>query len=79
VAPETFNAAYPSLARAQFSEDFADFAGISLPVLLDRVVVADCGAARHAGLAEPSSPAQTQPPNCNTVIRPLPFCRCFKN
>lgn len=50
VPPETFKAAYPSLAGAQFSEDFADFAGISLPVVLDRVVVADRGAARHAGL-----------------------------
>ena len=52
VPPETFKAAYPSLAGAQFSEDFADFAGISLPVLLDRVVVADRGAARHAGLPQ---------------------------
>jgi hypothetical protein len=50
VTPETFKAAYPSLARAQFAEDFADFASIGLPVLLDRVLIADRGAARHGGL-----------------------------
>jgi hypothetical protein len=60
VAPETFKAAYPSLAGAQFAEDFADFAGISLPVLLDRVVIADRGAARHAGLP-PDEPAWARP------------------
>jgi len=60
VPPETLKAAYPSLAGAQFSEDFADFAGISLPVLLDRVVVADRGAARHGGLPH-GAPAWTVP------------------
>lgn len=50
VAPETVKAAYPSLAGVQFAEDFADFIGINMPVLLDRVVVSDRGAARHAGL-----------------------------
>jgi hypothetical protein len=50
VAPETLKAAYPSLAGAQFAEDFADFISIGMPVLLDRVVVSDRGAARHAGL-----------------------------
>jgi len=48
MAPETFKAAYPNLAGAQFSKDFADFAGISLPVLLDHVIIADHGAAQHA-------------------------------
>jgi hypothetical protein len=68
MAPETFKAAYPNLARAQFSEDFAGFAGVSLPVLLDRVIIADRGAAQHAGLTMPSSPAQTQPSNNSTNI-----------
>ena len=50
VTPETLKAAYPSLAGVQFAEDFADFIGIGMPVLLDRVVVSDRGAARNAGL-----------------------------
>jgi len=56
VAPETLKAAYPSLAGAQFAEDFADFAGIALPVVLDRVVVADRGAARHGGVSRGTPP-----------------------
>jgi len=51
VAPETLKAAYPSLVGAQFEEDFGDFIGINMPVLLDRVVVSDRGAARHSGLS----------------------------
>lgn len=51
VAPQTLKAAYPSLAGAQFTEDFDDFKSIGVPVLLDRVVIADRGAARRAGLA----------------------------
>jgi hypothetical protein len=51
VAPETLKAAYPSLSGAQFAEDFADFIGIGMPVLLDRVVISDRGAARRAGLS----------------------------
>lgn len=50
VAPQTLKAAYPSLSGAQFAEDFGDFASIGVPVLLDRVVVADRGAARRNGL-----------------------------
>ncbi|KAI9507577.1 hypothetical protein F5148DRAFT_1203591 [Russula earlei] len=50
VAPQTLKAAYPSLATAQFAEDFGDFASIGVPVLLDRVVLADRGAARRDGL-----------------------------
>jgi hypothetical protein len=60
VAPETVKAAYPSLAGVQFAEDFADFIGINMPVLLDRVVVSDRGAARHAGL--PHGMAAWSPP-----------------
>jgi hypothetical protein len=60
VAPETLKAAYPSLAGAQFAEDFADFAGISLPFLFDRVVIADRGAARNGGLPR-DTPAWTVP------------------
>jgi hypothetical protein len=51
VAPETLKAAYPSLAGAQFKEDFEDFMGIGMPVVLDRVVVSDRGAAQHGGLS----------------------------
>lgn len=51
VAPETLKAAYPSLVGAQFKEDFEDFIGIGMPVLLDRVVVSDRGAAQHSGLS----------------------------
>jgi hypothetical protein len=51
VAPETLKAAYPSLSGAQFEEDFEDFVGIGMPVLLDRVVVSDRGAAGHNGLS----------------------------
>jgi len=68
MAPETFKAAYPNLAGAQFSEDFADFASISLPILLDRIIVADHGAVQHARLAMPSSPAQMQLSNNSTNI-----------
>jgi hypothetical protein len=50
VASETLKAAYPSLSGVQFAEDFADFIGIGMPVLLDRVVVSDRGAARRTGL-----------------------------
>jgi hypothetical protein len=50
VAPETLKAAYPSLVGAQFEENFEDFIGIGMPVLLDRVVVSDRGAAQHSGL-----------------------------
>ena len=50
VTPETLKAAYPSLVGAQFEEDFEDFIGIGMPVLLDRVVVSDRGAAQHSGL-----------------------------
>jgi|SRR6267142_272888 len=60
MAPETLKAAYPSLAGAQFAEDFADFTGIGLPVLLDRVVIADRGAARRGGLPR-DTPAWTVP------------------
>ena len=60
VAPETLKAAYPSLAGVQFAEDFADFSGIAMPVLLDRVVVSDRGAARHAGL--PNGMSAWSPP-----------------
>lgn len=52
VAPETLKAAYPSLVGAQFEEDFNDYVGIGMPVLLDRVVVSDRGAAQHAGLPQ---------------------------
>ncbi|KAN0113892.1 hypothetical protein V8E52_007200 [Russula decolorans] len=51
IAPETLKAAYSSLAGAQFEEDFEDFVGIGMPVLLDRVVVSDRGAAQHSGLS----------------------------
>ncbi|KAI9458661.1 hypothetical protein BJY52DRAFT_417653 [Lactarius psammicola] len=51
VAPETLKAAYPSLAGPLFAGDFNDFVGIGAPLLLDRLVVADRGAARRAGLA----------------------------
>jgi len=46
--PQTLKAAYPSLAGPQFAEDFNDFAGLVVPVLLDRVVIADRGAARRS-------------------------------
>ncbi len=52
ISPETLKAAYPSLAGAQFAEDFQDFIGIGMPVLLDRVVVSDRGAARQSGLRD---------------------------
>lgn len=52
VSPETLKAAYPSLVGAQFEQDFEDFIGIGMPVLLDRVVVSDRGAARHGGLPD---------------------------
>lgn len=51
VTPQTLKAAYPSLAGPLFADDFADFVGIGAPLLLDRLVVADRGAARRAGLA----------------------------
>jgi hypothetical protein len=40
----------------QFEQDFEDFTGIGMPVLLDRVVVSDSGAARHSGLPHDMSP-----------------------
>ncbi len=60
IAPETLKAAYPSLAGAQFEEDFKDFIDIGIPVVLDRVVVSDRGAARHSGL-QPGMPAWSPP------------------
>lgn len=51
VAPETLKAAYPTLVGAQFEHDFEDFIGIGMPVLLDRVVVSDRGAAQQSGLS----------------------------
>jgi hypothetical protein len=60
VTPETLKAAYPSLSGAQFAEDFADFASNGLPILLDRVVIADRGAARRSGLPR-DTPAWTMP------------------
>ncbi|KAH9962869.1 hypothetical protein BC827DRAFT_177842 [Russula dissimulans] len=56
VVPQTLKAAYPSLAGPQFAEDFADFAGLVVPVLLDRVVIADRGAARRGGLSARTAP-----------------------
>ncbi|KAI0278082.1 hypothetical protein BGY98DRAFT_934005 [Russula aff. rugulosa BPL654] len=50
VTPQTLKAAYPSLVGAQFKDDFEDFIGIGMPVLLDRVVVSDRGAAQQSGL-----------------------------
>ncbi|KAH9074183.1 hypothetical protein EDB83DRAFT_2549666 [Lactarius deliciosus] len=50
VAQETLKAAYPSLAGPLHAGDFDDFVGIGAPLLLDRLVVADRGAARRAGL-----------------------------
>ncbi|KAH8987841.1 hypothetical protein EDB92DRAFT_2115927 [Lactarius akahatsu] len=50
VAPETLKAAYPSLAGPLYAGDFDDFVGIGAPLLLDRLVVADRGAARRAGV-----------------------------
>ncbi|KAH9171355.1 hypothetical protein EDB89DRAFT_2114528 [Lactarius sanguifluus] len=50
VAPETLKAAYPSLAGPLCAGDFDDFVGIGAPLLLDRLVIADRGAARRAGL-----------------------------
>jgi hypothetical protein len=61
VAPETLKAAYPSLSGAQFAEDFSDFTGIGLPVLLDRVVVADRGAARRGGQLSRGEPVWAAP------------------
>jgi hypothetical protein len=52
VAPETLKAAYPSLVGAQFQEDFEDFVAIGMPVILDRVVISDRGAARHSELSD---------------------------
>jgi len=52
VSPETLKAAYPSLVGAQFEKDFEDYIGIGMPILLDRVVVSDRGAARHGGLSD---------------------------
>jgi hypothetical protein len=51
VAQETLKAAYPSLVGALFQHDFEDFSDIDMPVLLDRVVLSDRGAARHSGLS----------------------------
>src|SRR6266404_4172090 len=51
LAPETLKAAYPSLAGPLFTGDFDDFNELG-PVVLDRLVVADRGAARRAGLAQ---------------------------
>ena len=51
VAPETLKAAYPSLVGALFEHDFEDFTDIDIPVLLDRVVISDRGAARNSGLS----------------------------
>ncbi|KAI0298688.1 hypothetical protein B0F90DRAFT_1668976 [Multifurca ochricompacta] len=50
VEPQTLKSAYPSLVGAMFAEDFDDFVGIGAPLLLDRLVVADRGAARRSGL-----------------------------
>ena len=52
VSPETLKAAYPSLAGVLYSCDADDFIDIGAPLLLDRVVVADRGAAQRAGLAQ---------------------------
>lgn len=60
VAPETLKAAYPSLAGPLFAGDFGDFVGIGAPLLLDRVIITDRGAARRAGLAR-DVPAWTPP------------------
>src|SRR5712691_11188821 len=51
VAPETLKAAYPSLVGALFEHDYEDFSDIDMPVLLDRVVLSDRGAARNSGLS----------------------------
>jgi hypothetical protein len=51
VAPETLKAAYPSLVGALFEHDFEDFNDIDMPVLLDRVILSDRGAARNSGLS----------------------------
>ncbi|THH13806.1 hypothetical protein EW146_g6452 [Bondarzewia mesenterica] len=52
--PFTIKAAYPSLAGALFAEDFDDFKGLDIPMLLDRVVIADRGAATRHGVAADS-------------------------
>ena len=59
VAPETLKAAYPSLAGPLYADDFEDFIGIGAPLLLDRVVVADRGAARRAAGLAHNVPAWT--------------------
>lgn len=58
VAPETLKAAYPSLAGPLYAGDFSDFVGLGVPLLLDRVVIVDRGAARRNGIA-PNEPAWT--------------------
>ncbi|KAH9158685.1 hypothetical protein EDB89DRAFT_1808389, partial [Lactarius sanguifluus] len=50
VTPEMLKAAYLSLAGPLYAGDFDDFVGIGAPLLLDRLVIADRGAARRAGL-----------------------------
>jgi hypothetical protein len=50
VAPETLKAAYPSLAGPLYAGDFEDFFGLHAPLLFDRLVIADRGAARRTGL-----------------------------
>ena len=50
VAPETLKAAYPSLAGPLYAGDFDDFVGLQAPLLFDRLVIADRGAARRTGL-----------------------------
>ena len=49
IHPYTLKAAYPTLSGALFSEDFADFSGLDIPMLLDRVVIADRAAAARYG------------------------------
>jgi hypothetical protein len=60
VSPQMLKAAYPSLVGAQFAEDFDDFVRIGVPILLDRLVIADRSAARRAGLFR-GVPAWAQP------------------
>ncbi|KAI0064387.1 hypothetical protein BV25DRAFT_1898814 [Artomyces pyxidatus] len=51
IHPYLLKSAYPSLAGPLFSEDFDDFVGMGAPMVLDRLVVADRGAARRHGAA----------------------------
>lgn len=50
VAQETLKAAYPSLAGPLYGWDFEDFLNLRAPLLFDRLVIADRGAARRTGL-----------------------------